>query len=155
MEWILPHWREYLQSSEVAGLVELVTPPVKKTLQSYAYIVPVILKGHFRVPKNLTFKARLSAKPLIWKWVLIMMQIKLIFTTKVSHLASFWEWDFLELGSGLFARCSNMIKIKGLTGPTRLWPEKSFSLSHRGITFTWLISLSRYNNFQIVYFFLQ
>ena len=30
-----------------------------------------------------------------------MMQIKLIFTTKVSHLASFWEWDFLELGNGL------------------------------------------------------
>ena len=27
--------------------------------------------GHFRVPKNLTFKARLSAKPLIWKWFLI------------------------------------------------------------------------------------
>ena len=30
--------------------------------------------GHFRVQKNLTFKARLSAKPLIWKWFLIMMQ---------------------------------------------------------------------------------
>ena len=30
-----------------------------------------------------------------------MMQIKLIFTTKVSHLASFWKWDVLELGSGL------------------------------------------------------
>ena len=29
------------------------------------------------------------------------MQIKLIFTTKVSHLASFWKWDFLELGNGL------------------------------------------------------
>ena len=26
---------------------------------------------------------------------------KLIFTTKVSHLASFWKWDFLELGNGL------------------------------------------------------
>ena len=25
--------------------------------------------GHFRVPKNLTFKTRLSAKPLLWKWV--------------------------------------------------------------------------------------
>ena len=34
--------------------------------------------GHFQVPKNLTFKARLSAKPFIWKWLLIMMQIKLI-----------------------------------------------------------------------------
>ena len=57
--------------------------------------------GHFRVPKNLTFKARLSAKPLIWKWVLIMMQIKLIFRTKVSHLALFWKWNFLELRNGL------------------------------------------------------
>ena len=59
------------------------------------------LIGHFRVPKNLTFKTRLSAKPLIWKWFLILMQIKLIFTTQVSHLASFWKWDVLELGSGL------------------------------------------------------
>ena len=57
--------------------------------------------GHFRVSKNLISQARLSAKPLTWKWVLIMMQIKLIFTTKVSHLASFWKWDFLELGNGL------------------------------------------------------
>ena len=64
--------------------------------------------GHFRVPKNLTFKARLSAKPLIWKWFLTMMQIKLIFTTKVSHLTSFWKWVFLELGNGLLA---NRVKV--------------------------------------------
>ena len=30
-----------------------------------------------------------------------MMQIKLIFTTKISHLASFWKWNVLELGNGL------------------------------------------------------
>jgi len=30
--------------------------------------------GHFRVPKNLTFKVRLSAKPLIWKWFLITVE---------------------------------------------------------------------------------
>ena len=29
------------------------------------------------------------------------MQIKLIFKTKVSLLASFWKWDFLELGNAL------------------------------------------------------
>ena len=29
------------------------------------------------------------------------MQIKLIFIRKVVHLASFWKWGFLELGSGL------------------------------------------------------
>ena len=30
------------------------------------------------------------------------VQIKLIFTRKVVHLASFWKWGFLELGNGLF-----------------------------------------------------
>ena len=31
------------------------------------------------------------------------MQIKLIFTTKVLHWASFWKWEFLELGNGHLA----------------------------------------------------
>ena len=73
--------------------------------------------GHFRVPKNLPFKASLSAKPLIWKWFLIMMQVKLIFTTKVSHLASFeseifwnsemayWNQSGLSKGLLLNKRC--------------------------------------------------
>ena len=33
-----------------------------------------------------------------------LMQVKLIFTRKVVHLASFWKWGFLELGSGLFPK---------------------------------------------------
>ena len=33
--------------------------------------------------------------------IFILKQIKLIFTRKVAHLASFWKWGFLELGSGL------------------------------------------------------
>ena len=81
--------------------------------------------GHFRVPKNLTFKARLSAKPLIWKWFLIMMQIKLIFTTKVSHLASFWKWDFLELGNGLLNTLLNNIE-KTCKGGVCLATEEFF-----------------------------
>ena len=56
--------------------------------------------GHFRVP-NLTFKTRLSAKPLLWKWVLFTSQLKIIFISMASHLASLWKWDFLELGNGL------------------------------------------------------
>ena len=32
---------------------------------------------------------------------LILIYIKLIFTTKVLHLVSFWKREFLELGSGL------------------------------------------------------
>ena len=57
---------------------------------------------HFRVPSGLCIKTRLSALPLIWKWFFILMQIKLISTRKVVHLASFWKWGFLERGSGLF-----------------------------------------------------
>ena len=37
------------------------------------------------------------------------MQIKLIFTTKVSHLASFWKWDFLELGNVLFEHSNKTV----------------------------------------------
>ena len=58
--------------------------------------------GHFRVLPGLCFKTRVSAQHLIWKSFFILMQIKLIFTRKVVHLASFWKWGFLELGSGLF-----------------------------------------------------
>ena len=66
--------------------------------------------GHFRNFHNrpcpsspgLCIKTRLSAQPLIWKWFFILIQIKLIFTRKVVHLASFWKRGFLELGNGLF-----------------------------------------------------
>ena len=80
----------------------------------YGLITPMLMRKKWKqwcqqrfalnrpLPKNLAFKARLSAKPLICKWFLIMMQIKLIFTTKVSYLASFWKWDFLELGNRLY-----------------------------------------------------
>ena len=44
--------------------------------------------GHFRVPPDLRIKTRFSVQPLIWKWLFILMQIKLIFTRKVVHLAS-------------------------------------------------------------------
>ena len=57
--------------------------------------------GHFRVPPGLCFKTRVGPQPCIWKSFLILMQITLIFSRKVVHLASFWKWGFLELGSGL------------------------------------------------------
>ena len=57
--------------------------------------------GYFRVSPGLCIKTRLSAQPLIWKCFSILMQIKLIFTTTVVHLASFWKWGFLEPGSAL------------------------------------------------------
>ena len=45
--------------------------------------------GRFRVPLGLCFKTRVGAQPLIWKSFFILMQIKLIVTRKVVHLASF------------------------------------------------------------------
>ena len=54
----------------------------------------------FPVTPKLCFKARLRAKPLIWKRFFILMQKNL--TRKVLHLVSFWKWDFLELGNVLF-----------------------------------------------------
>ena len=35
--------------------------------------------------------------------IFILMQIKLIFTRKIVHLASFWKWRCLELWSGLLS----------------------------------------------------
>ena len=55
------------------------------------------IMGHFRVPPGLCFKTRVGAQPLIWKSFFILMQIKLIFTRKVVHLAlldsiAFYSW---------------------------------------------------------------
>ena len=61
------------------------------------------LIDHFRVPVGLCFKTRAGAQPLTWKSFFILMQIKLIFKRKVVHLALFWKWGFLELGSGLLS----------------------------------------------------
>jgi len=56
--------------------------------------VSKLLIGHLWVPPGLCVKMRLSAQPLKWKWFFILMQIKLIFTRQVAHLASFWKWGF-------------------------------------------------------------
>ena len=59
--------------------------------------------GHSRVAPSLCFKERLGGKLLRWKWFYIFMQIKLIITRKVLHLASFSNWEsFVELENGLF-----------------------------------------------------
>ena len=52
-------------------------------------------------PKPL-FQSEAKCEAIDIKTTVILIQIKLIFTAKVLHLASFWKWEFLELGSGLF-----------------------------------------------------
>lgn len=58
---------------------------------------------------KLCFKAGQSAKPLIWKRFFILMRMKLIFTTKVLHVTSFWKWEFLDLGNGLYRSKLNLL----------------------------------------------
>ena len=67
------------------------------------YCENVFTIGHFRIVLRLSFKARLSAKLLIWKLLFILMQKKLIYKRKVLHSASFWKWEFLELGNSLLS----------------------------------------------------
>ena len=84
---------------------------------AFTAVLTWLLIGHFRVPPSLCFKTRVGAQPLIWKSFFILTQIKLIFTRKVVHLASFWKWVFLELGTGLFLVKSKMATIVGdITG---------------------------------------
>ena len=56
--------------------------------------VNTLLISHYLVAPSLCFKARLSTKPLSWKWFFIPMQMELIITGKNLHLASFWKWGF-------------------------------------------------------------
>ena len=66
-----------------------------------SYTVNSLITVNFWVPLGRCFKMRVGVQPLIWKSFFILMQIRLISTRKFVHLASFWKWGFLELGSGL------------------------------------------------------
>ena len=56
---------------------------------------------HFQIASSLCFKARPSSKPLIWKLLFILTQIKLELTTKNFLFVSFLKWGFFKLGNGL------------------------------------------------------
>ena len=61
------------------------------------------------VTPSLFFKARLSdCKGLDIKMIFNSHAMKLIFTWKVLHLASFWKWEFLELKNGLSLLIQNI-----------------------------------------------
>ena len=98
------------------SLISAVWCRCPNALEKYLTTVPNIahtsrrykfkLISHFRVPLRLCFKASLSAKPFLWKWLWFCMKMKLraelIFIRKVSHLDSFWNRGTRELGNGLF-----------------------------------------------------
>ena len=87
-------------------------------VQSFCLLIKPI--GPFRVAPSLCFNARQSAKPLIWKWLFILMQIKLIFT---KHQAK----DTLD--------------ITDLICRTRFtWTTKSGRACHEFVLLSWVIN---------------
>ena len=65
----------------------------------------MVVIGHFRVHLSLHFKARLSAKSLLWKSVSFIFKLELIIITKDSHLDSLWkrDWGTRKWPIGIFA----------------------------------------------------
>ena len=61
--------------------------------------------GHFRLPKTLTFKMRLSAQTFLWKWVLFAWEWNIISTSNAEHLILFWYRGLEKLRNGPFACC--------------------------------------------------
>ena len=71
-----------------------------------------ILIGHFRVPKNLTFKTRLSAKPLYVSFICII--IKNHFHINGFALSLAFKVRFLELGNGLLLLSVDILSYSGI-----------------------------------------
>ena len=65
--------------------------------------------GHFPVAKASVSKWAKCEAIEIKRIFFNLVQIKLILTTKVVQLASFWKWGFLELGNGLLATCESLV----------------------------------------------
>ena len=68
-----------------------------------------LIRGHFRVPKTLTFKTRLSAKPLLWfKNEFYLHWNKNHFMSMVSHLKLEATWIFFWVNELL---CFNLDEL--------------------------------------------
>ena len=57
----------------------------------------MVREANFWVAPRLFLKTRVSPNSLIRKLFFRFVQIKLIFTWKLLHLASFWKWEFWHL----------------------------------------------------------
>ena len=126
------HYTDLGSASDWLTQISLATRPIRSNAQIRVMTSHWYGIGYFQVASNLYFKARLREKPLLRKWFLIMMQIKLIFTTKVSHLASFWKWDFWNSKMAHFcSRCSHVI-----SQGNKWWPHeyRLFTLARLKLT---------------------
>ena len=92
-----------LYGAQESSKCKLEVLPLRTAVESFPFFYCQLSIGHFQVPPRLCIKTRLSVQLFIWNWFFILLQVNLIFTRKVEHLASFRKRVFLELGSGLFS----------------------------------------------------
>ena len=88
--------------------------PEELRYKCYRYVLIII--GHLRVSKTLTFKMRPSAQPFWLKWVLFAWEWKIISIFKAEHWTSFWNRGPGELGNGLL--------LPELISPKQKYPLK-------------------------------
>ena len=92
-------WKRHFQCTSVFFKARNQTKLCKITTQEVVFQVLVI--GHFRVPKTLTFKMRLGAQTFLWKRVLLAREWKMTSISKAEHLRSFWNRGPGKLGNCL------------------------------------------------------
>ena len=63
--------------------------------------LPTSVIGHFRAPKKSHFQSEAKCEAIDMKMIFNCDANKTHFHNKVSHLASLWKWDVLDLGNGL------------------------------------------------------
>ena len=101
---------------------------VSKLNQGFVVILNNLIfeLGYFRVALSFCLKARLNAK-----FILVQIKLILIFTRKVSHLASFWTVEFLKLGNGpiVFQRICIGNSMTMTSSPARVFALYTLSLN--------------------------
>ena len=86
-------------------------------------------------PKHL-FQSEAECDAIALKFFVTLMQIKLIFTRRVLHLASFWKWEVWRFGNNLvpkFVREDPGNEVGSLKGPLSSMLEMFF---HSWFSFT-------------------
>ena len=97
--------------------------------------------GHFRVPLGLCIKRRLSAQPLIWKWLFILVQIKLISQGRLCTWPRFESGGFWNLEVAYWHQRATLLVCENtqiLMNPFITDPGQAMGIFPKDLpTFTW------------------
>ena len=95
------------------------------------------LRNAYNMPPFLSclkplFQSEVKWEAIDMKMIFTLKQISLIFTRKVLHWASFWEWEFVKLGNSLCpvgslkaARWRTGLKTTVVRSATRGWQQRA------------------------------